>query len=218
EDRPRLQPRTIESTVTPEMEDTLARALSFRRATLGDEAGDVSHEQLLWMIIEQSMVADATEIEVAVPRLQTIIQVCPSCDDAVQVGLPDGATAVVSDATRARACCDSIQVDMRPGKEGRSRRTVSAADRRAVEARDGHRCAAPKCRHRGWLEIHHVVHQAVEVDHRPSNLPYLCSAHHALHHDGFFNIELDSHGKPVFDFPDMSGRSDPKEPCSYVSA
>ncbi|MFT5432351.1 MAG: hypothetical protein ACI9OJ_003050 [Myxococcota bacterium] len=205
EDRPRLESRTITFTVSPEMEDTLTRALSFRRATLGEGAEDLSHEQVLWMIIEQSMVADATEVEVAVPRIQTIIQVCPSCDDAAQVGLPDGATAEVSEATRARARCDSVQVDMRPGKEGRSRQTVSAATRRFVAARDGHQCAAPKCRHRGWLEIHHVVHQSERVDHRPGNLIYLCSSHHQLHHDGYFNIELDAHGNPVFDFPDLSG-------------
>ncbi|MFT5433213.1 MAG: hypothetical protein ACI9OJ_003918, partial [Myxococcota bacterium] len=199
-DRPRLQSRPVTFNLTPEEEEHLSRVLSFRRAAMGEAAADLSHEQVLLAALDRSMLADADQIGVSLPRLQTIIQVCPSCDDAVQAGLADGAVAEVSETTRARACCDSHQINMRTGREGDGSNTISDAMRRRVFARYGYRCAAPKCRNSTWLEVHHIVHRADSGTNAYLNLACLCSQHHGLHHEGKLGIELDTHGNAVFDY------------------
>jgi hypothetical protein len=63
------------------------------------------------------------------------------------------------------------------------------AARRAVRARDGYRCAVPGCRDRGD-HLHHIVYRSRSRKLRwaPSNLVFLCPAHHALEHAGKITI------------------------------
>ncbi len=110
------------------------------------------------------------------PR-QIVLYKCESCGGVgVQTSrglLPLGAAAV------AAAECDARVLE--PGK--RSRSTIPPATRRAVLARDEHRCRAKGCGRTRFLELHHVLPRARGGSNRPENLVTLCSACHRLLHE-----------------------------------
>jgi 5-methylcytosine-specific restriction endonuclease McrA len=82
-------------------------------------------------------------------------------------------------ADSARVQCDA-QVSV-PGK--RNTTTIAPRVRREVLARDDHRCQAPGCHHRQFLEVHHVVPRARGDGNRAENLITLCSGCHRLWHE-----------------------------------
>ncbi|HUQ06400.1 MAG TPA: HNH endonuclease signature motif containing protein, partial [Kofleriaceae bacterium] len=67
-------------------------------------------------------------------------------------------------------------------------RTIPAATRRAVLARDHHRCQVPGCSMSRWVDVHHIRHWEDGGDHDPRNLLTTCELHHSLHHDGVIRI------------------------------
>jgi len=75
--------------------------------------------------------------------------------------------------------CDARVLE--PGKRNRS--TIPPATRRAVLARDGHRCQVPGCRHVLFLEVHHIVPRATGGSNRPENPITACSGCHKLLHE-----------------------------------
>lgn len=66
---------------------------------------------------------------------------------------------------------------------------LEAAARKAVRARDGMRCSVPGCREKGE-HLHHIVYRSRSKARMwdPSNLCYLCVAHHQLEHAGKIHI------------------------------
>lgn len=97
-----------------------------------------------------------------------------------------------------------------PLNVGRQTRTISTALRRALEARDRH-CRFPGCRHKRFLEVHHIVHWADGGETSLDNTLLLCTQHHRLEHEGGFRIERDYLGSWYFVRPD--GRGVPS--CGY---
>ncbi|GGP42165.1 HNH endonuclease signature motif containing protein [Saccharothrix coeruleofusca] len=80
---------------------------------------------------------------------------------------------------------------------GRTRRTVSVAQRRALHARD-RGCAFPGCpRPAKWCDAHHVVHWADGGPTDLDNLLLLCRLHHSLVHHSRWRITITG-GVPVF--------------------
>lgn len=79
--------------------------------------------------------------------------------------------------------------DGEPISLGRSTRVPSAAQRRAVVARD-RGCAVPGC-HRppGWCDAHHIQPWAAGGSTDLSNLVLLCRHHHTRVHQGHLTIE-----------------------------
>ena len=71
---------------------------------------------------------------------------------------------------------------------GRTNRTVSPAQRKALIVRDGG-CIFPGCdRPASWCDAHHIIHW---LDSGPTdlwNLCLLCSAHHHIVHDGGWRL------------------------------
>ena len=99
---------------------------------------------------------------------------------------------------------------------GRSRRTVTTTQFRALLIRD-HHCAHPGCTSVRGLEAHHVVHW---IDGGPTdmaNLVLLCERHHHLLHDDAFRIE--ALGEQRFRFFGRDGRllPDHVHPDSFVT-
>lgn len=138
---------------------------------------------------------------VAVERFQTVLHTCAQCGETTRTDRADGSAADVHEATIERAACDSVVVDLTDGGDGRARRTVTDRTRRIVLDRDGYRCAVPGCDHDLWLELHHVVHRSRGGTNEPSNLVSLCSAHHAMLHEGNLVAETDRNGDVYFDWP-----------------
>lgn len=109
--------------------------------------------------------------------------------------------------TVKRLGCDGSTVviveddDGKPLSVGRKTRTVTAAIRRALWARDGH-CRFPGCRHTRFCHAHHVRHWADGGETRLENLLLLCSQHHRLLHEGGFRIDADYLGQWYFVRPD----------------
>ncbi len=109
----------------------------------------------------------------------------------------------VSAETSRRLACDASTVVMRHGPSGRvldvgrKTRTISAALRRALTARD-RRCRFPGCQAR-HCDAHHVRHWADGGATRLDNLVLLCRRHHRAVHEEGFSVAL--HG----DHDDDSG-------------
>lgn len=110
-------------------------------------------------------------------RYQIIIYKCRECDRG-EVRTSLGARTL-SPAQMAAVECDAAVL----GDDGRNRATVPPAMRRAVLARDGHRCRAPGCGRTRFLEVHHRLPRERGGDNRPDNLITLCSACHRIWHE-----------------------------------
>jgi hypothetical protein len=100
---------------------------------------------------------------------------------------------VVSGEAARRLACDAgvsrIITDgaSEPLDVGRRTRTIPAAIRRAVIARDRH-CVAPGCdRPPGWCEIHHRRHWVDGGTTSIDNLELRCHPHHHDEHEGQWN-------------------------------
>lgn len=119
--------------------------------------------------------------------------------------LGDGGIRVSAETSR-RLSCDASVIVMREGRDGatldvgRKTRTVPAAIRRALNARD-ERCRFPGCTARR-CDAHHVEHWADGGATSLDNLMLVCRRHHRLLHEGGYSIEHDSQGRASFVRPD----------------
>ena len=126
-----------------------------------------------------------------------------------------GSSALPIETVR-RLSCDGSIVPMADGPAGeplsvgRRQRTVTAAIRRALWARD-EGCAYPGCTHRRYVDAHHIVHWSRGGETSLDNLILLCSAHHRRVHEGGYEIRKDHRGSWYFRRPD--GRAVPD--CGY---
>lgn len=119
-----------------------------------------------------------------VPPYQIAIVTCPEC----KRGWHDiaGQSIELSPAALERAHCDAIvlgRVDDSTNDPPDASRTLPAPMRRAVLARDHHRCRIPGCTLSTFVDIHHIDGWANTRTHRMDKLITLCGLHHAMHHD-----------------------------------
>ena len=127
----------------------------------------------------------------------------------------DGRSGLPIESVR-RISCDSDKVvvlenaDGEPLSVGRKTRTVPAAIKRALWARDKG-CAFPGCCNRRFVDAHHVKHWSAGGETCLDNLMLLCSRHHRLVHEGGFSIQKDYLDCWMFKRPD--GRAVPS--CGY---
>ncbi len=103
--------------------------------------------------------------------------------------LPEINGASVTPATMRRITCDAAIIPMVLGSEGepldvgRKTRTVPAALRRAIEARD-ECCTWPGCSAPpSWCDAHHDTHWADGGDTSLVNCRILCRRHHTANHN-----------------------------------
>ena len=111
------------------------------------------------------------------PPAQIHVYQCPDCRRAT-VRTSRGELNI-SPTTFERLACDA-RIDQE-GKPNRS--TIPPRVRRAVLARDRHRCQAPGCRHIHHLEVHHIVPRNKGGANRMDNLITLCSGCHRIWHE-----------------------------------
>ncbi len=88
---------------------------------------------------------------------------------------------------------------------GRKTRTIPAALRRALQARD-RGCRFPGCTHVRFLDAHHCRHWIDGGETKLSNLQLLCRLHHGRVHELGFSIEVRD---GAFVFLDRDGREIP---------
>lgn len=99
--------------------------------------------------------------------------------------LEDG--SAIAPETARRLACDASLV-----RSGRETRTVPAAMRRALQARD-RGCRFPGCENRRFLDAHHIHHWAKGGKTTPENLLLLCRRHHRRVHEGGYRLDPDGH-------------------------
>jgi Domain of unknown function (DUF222) len=129
------------------------------------------------------------------PRPQLIIRA--SLDTLAGIpGAPAGELeggGTVPAETVQRYACDSALVRMTGRSElehelNHASRTLPAATRRALEARDGH-CVWPGCgRPTSWCDGHHLVWWTKGGETALPNLALLCRPHHRLVHEGGWSL------------------------------
>jgi 5-methylcytosine-specific restriction endonuclease McrA len=82
------------------------------------------------------------------------------------------------------ADCERIACDAAESTPGeRNQTTIPPRVRRAVLARDRHRCRAPGCGRTRFLEVHHLKPRSRGGTNDPANLITLCAACHRLWHE-----------------------------------
>jgi hypothetical protein len=94
---------------------------------------------------------------------------------------------------------------------GASRRFFTAAQRRAMIARDGDQCAAPFCdRPIAWADAHHLQHWTAGGPTTIANGALPCAGHHTLIHEGGWDLHRLSDGR--YTMHDKTGRTIGPEP------
>jgi len=167
-------------------------------------------------LVAESALAGGLDKGARGDRLQVVIHVdAQVLEDPLEPGvsmLEDGTD--VSAETSRRLACDAGKVVMKQDSEGnildvgRRTRTVPAAIRRALTARD-EGCQFPGCGLK-YCEAHHLKHWANGGKTSLDNLVLLCCRHHrAVHEDGY-RIEILPEGKLLFLRPE--GREIPSVP------
>src|SRR5689334_10188437 len=94
------------------------------------------------------------------PPHQIAIVTCPEC----KRGWHDvpGQSIQISPAAIERARCDAVELGRVDGVDvPEAARTIPAPMRRAVMARDHHRCRIPGCTNSQFVDVHHIDHWAV---------------------------------------------------------
>jgi Domain of unknown function (DUF222) len=105
----------------------------------------------------------------------------------------DGGGTVPAETVQ-RYACDSAIVRMTGRTElehelNHASRTLPAATRRALEARDGH-CVWPGCgRPLSWCDGHHLVWWTKGGETALPNLALLCRPHHRMVHEGAWSLQ-----------------------------
>ena len=123
-----------------------------------------------------------------VPPHQIAMTVCVDCKRGWQDAA--GHSVEVEAATIDRAQCDAAVLGRVDGATPEPvKRTIPAAVRRMVLARDRHRCQVPGCRSARFVDVHHLRHRADGGGHEPRNCLTLCSAHHGQVHAGRIVID-----------------------------
>jgi hypothetical protein len=122
------------------------------------------------------------------PPHQVAIVVCDDC----KRGWHDapGRSVELAPSEIARVLCDAVELGRVDVGETppKATWTIAPRRRRAVLARDRHRCSVPGCTSSTFIDVHHIRHREHGGDDGMSNLTALCELHHTLHHDGVICI------------------------------
>lgn len=195
EDRVQLQ-----TTITPECERALRRVqdlLAQKQQNAG--ISDALEAALTEYISRHDPVEKAKRAENRkVQRAKTRSQAKAAESKATQSASPAHAVQMPTDWPLSYSASftppQPQAEEPRPFCARRKRQPLTAAQKHAVQTRDGGQCTfrdehGRRCTERRWLHVHHIHHVADGGDNSPDNLTSLCSAHHDLVHQLSFPIE-----------------------------
>lgn len=126
--------------------------------------------------------------------------------DGLAVGMMPWMGPLTRDSSRQLACdcaLTPIIVDDEdnPLNLGRTRRTVTAKQKRALSVRD-HGCAFPHCgKPAAWTDAHHIIHWIDGGLTDMVNLVLVCRHHHRLLHHSDWTVVIAADGHPWFTPP-----------------
>jgi hypothetical protein len=184
---PELEPRPLRMELPPE---TYALFLEARRKLERDVGHSMSDADFMMAACAAVLCGGVSdEAAVAAPRHQIALSVCEQCKRSWHDA--PGQSIEIPQSTVDRAMCDAVvlgRVDDGANEPPDTSVTVSAPTRRAVLARDHHRCSIPGCTMWVYVDVHHIDPRAQGGSHAMMNLVTLCTLHHKLHHDGVITI------------------------------
>jgi hypothetical protein len=134
------------------------------------------------------------------PPIEAVVHI----DADTLAGHTDEGDGISAETSRCLLCdCSVVPMLEREGDTidvGRKTRTIPAALRRALEARD-RTCRFPGCSNRRWLDGHHIQHWIEGGETNLANTILLCRFHHRFLHEHHFTIcdghFFDSQGRQV---------------------
>ena len=196
---------------------TLTAELPLEVGELIDKALDKAREGLATMELNETWTARQADALVQLARAY----LCDDCgeqsstSDSFLVNLhvdkaslsgAEGRAGLPIETTRRIACdADTVLIvedeKGEPLAVGRKTRTVPAAIKRALKARD-RGCRFPGCKNTRFVDAHHVRHWAAGGETSLANLVLLCSRHHRLVHEGGYRIDKDYRDRWIFRRPD----------------
>ena len=178
--------RAVEADVGHAMTDSEFMAVACRAARDG---AAVEEQQGVVGSAPASTVTDTTARATDnTPAHQIALTVCVDCKRGWQD--TEGRTIEVSAAVMDAAQCDATVLGRVDGAAPEPvQRSIPAAVRRMVLARDHHRCQVPGCRSARFVDVHHLHRRVDGGDHLARNLLTLCSLHHLHVHAGRIVID-----------------------------
>jgi hypothetical protein len=187
----RLVTRMVVELPADEME-LLNRALDRIREEAG---GKLAMSEALVFLAADSLAGDPGTVSTA-DRYTVVIH---AGEDGTAWAETAAGPAPLKPAVVERLLCDTTIRLAREEEDGtfslsRRQRTIPIVTRRAIEIRDGRRCRVPGCKHRLWLDIHHLEEYAKGGRHDRENLMLLCRYHHRMYHEKRLRIERDAKG------------------------
>ena len=186
---PDLEPRIVRMELPPAAYALFLDARRHLEKVTGQMMSDAEFISVACRAVLGGTAADG-EAPPNVPPHQVAIVVCDDCKRGWQD--TPGRSVELPPAAIERARCDAVELGRVDGDAAsltQATRTIPAHVRRAVLARDRHRCCVPGCTMSRWVDVHHIRHREDGGDHDPRNLLTLCELHHAQHHEGIIRIE-----------------------------
>jgi hypothetical protein len=187
---PELEPRTVRMELPPE---TYALFLEARRKLEKDLGHAMTDADFMTAASAAILCGGASDgASTGAPRHEIAIVVCEQCKRSWH-DVP-GQSIEVPASTVERALCDAVilgRVDdpnASADAPPEATRTIPAPTRRAVLARDHHRCRIPGCTMCVYVDVHHIDPRSEGGGHGMLNLITICTLHHKLHHDGIIII------------------------------
>jgi hypothetical protein len=124
----------------------------------------------------------------------------------------------IAGSTARRAGCDAQHTIVTLGPDGQiieagtTRRFFTQAQRRAIIARDGDRCAAPYCdRPISWADSHHLIPVGRNGPTTVANGAIPCDGHHTLLHEGHWQLHRLPDGRYLMHHPTTGRTIGPEE-------
>ena len=124
----------------------------------------------------------------------------------------------IAGSTARRAGCDAQHTIVTLGPDGEiieaatARRFFSQAQRRAMIARDGDRCAVPYCdRPISWADAHHLIPVGRNGPTTVANGAIPCDGHHTLLHEGHWQLHRLPDGRYLMHHPGTGRTIGPEE-------
>jgi hypothetical protein len=199
EGRRRLYTRAVNRLVTrmvielpaDEME-LLSRALDRIQKEAG---GKLALSEALVFLAADSLAGEPQSVSTA-DRFTVVIH---AGEDGTAWAETAAGPAPLKPAVVERLLCDATIRLAREEEDGtfslsRRQRTIPIVTRRAIEIRDGRRCRVAGCKHKLWIDIHHLEEYAKGGRHHLKNLMLLCRYHHRMYHEKRLRIERDGKG------------------------
>ncbi len=182
---PQLEPRAVRLQLLPE---AYALFIAARR-TLEAAVGHAMTDSEFMAVACKGILGGGDGAAAGnTPPHQIALTLCVDCKRGWQDAA--GRPIDVSPAAIERARCDAVELGRVDGAApAPAQRTIPAAVRRMVLARDHHRCQIPGCASSRFVDVHHLRHRADGGDNQPFNLLATCDSHHSLLHAGAICIE-----------------------------